>query len=138
MGRQLPEKMKATQFKKGVSGNPKGRLPLTKEQRAMRELTLDSLRNVIKASLTGNVDDLKEIATNPETSALEVGFATAVLKAIKSGDPAVLERFAERIVGKIPDDIRITATADIKLTALAASTTDDELKKRLLKIRSDV
>ena len=130
--------MAAKMFKKGVSGNPKGRPPLTAVQRALRELTLETYREVIKTALTGNIADLKELAENPDTPAIQVGVATAIMRAIKDGDPSVLERFAARIVGKIPDDIRITSTSDVNMKAQLALVDDAEIKARLIKIKSDV
>jgi len=115
MAKRRTDHLKPHQFKEGApSGNPKGRPPLSPEQKALRKLTLHSLQKVIETALTGNVQALKDLATNPDTSALEVGVATAILRAIKDGDPSVLERFAARIVGEIPKNLNINGLVDVQ------------------------
>lgn len=130
--------LKPHHFKKGQSGNPRGRPILSPEQKALRELTLETYREVIRTALTGNIQALKDLAENPDTPAIQVGVATAIMRAIKDGDPSVLERFAARIVGKIPDDIRITTTGEITVNAKISMADDAEIKARLAKIRADV
>lgn len=131
--------LKPHQFKKGApSANPKGRIPLTPVERELRKLSLKTHREVIEMALTGTVADLRAMAEDPTTPAIQVGIATAIMRAIKDGDPSVLERFAARIIGKIPDVIQIEATADINVNAQVAALSDVELRARLDKIRSDV
>ncbi len=96
-------------FKKGVSGNPKGRPPITAEFRALRELTLESYRGVIEKVLSGNPRALEIMIADPATPAIQVGIAQAVVNAIKEGDYSVIERIAERIIGKIPDELNVKA-----------------------------
>ena len=136
--RPLPKAAAKYKFKPGVSGNPNGRPPLTKEQKALRSLTLQSYREVIEMALTGNLEELKEFAQDPDTPVIQVGVATAILKAIKNGDASVLEQFAARIIGKIPDVININSNTNMNVNAAVAVLTDDELKARLRKLRSDV
>lgn len=106
---RLTEKMKANKWKPGQSGNPNGRPKLNPIQRALKELTVQTYREVIEAVLSGNLDNLQAMAENPKTSALQVGIAKAFANAIKAGDYAVIERIAERIVGKIPDELNVNA-----------------------------
>lgn len=105
--------LKKHAFKPGQSGNPSGRPVMTPEQKALRTLTLEIYRDVINAALTGNLEDLKAIAQDPESSAIKVGVATSLMKAIQRGDPSVLELFASRIVGKIPDVIDLGGVVKI-------------------------
>ncbi len=131
--------LKKHQFKPGApSANPHGRPPLTPAQKALRKLTLQSLQDVIEMALTGNIEELKALAQEPNTPALQVGVATAILRAIKDGDPAVLERFAERIVGKIPDRLHLSGEVDLTVDAQIAIASDAELEERLKRIRSNV
>lgn len=113
MPKRLPKELNDHKFQPGVSGNPNGRPKLTPLQREARTLTLESLRNVIEVVLTGTLQDLKELIEDPKTPAVQVGIATAILKSIKSGDPTVLERFCERLVGKIPDKIEVINNTQI-------------------------
>ncbi len=127
--------LKKHQFKKGESGNPKGSVP-NPALRALRRLTQETYREVIELVLTGNLTDLKKMAENPETPAIQVGVAAAFMKAIKNGDYAVIERIAERIVGKIPDVINVNSNNN---TSLALGVIDREkLKTAFAKLESDV
>lgn len=107
-----------TKFKKGHSGNPKGRPPLNPIQKALKNLTIDTYREVIELVLTGNVQALKDMVENPNTPAIQVGVATSFMKAIKSGDYAIIERIAERIVGKIPDVVNINSQSTSKVITI--------------------
>ena len=103
----LPEAAKKYQFKPGESGNPGGRPsnPITK---ALKNLTIKTYREVIEVVLTGNLAALQLMVEDPKISALQVGVATAFLTAIKKGDFEIIERIAQRIVGKIPDELNVT------------------------------
>lgn len=100
-------------FKPGQSGNLKGRPPLTVEQRALRKLTLSTYQEVIELALTGDIAELKEFAANEKLPAIQVGIARAILKAIKDGDPSILERFAARIVGEIPKNLNVNGILNV-------------------------
>lgn len=128
--------LKAHQFKKGQSGNPEGgrvHNPITK---ALKNLTVETYREVIEAVCTGNVDNLRRMIEDPKTSALQVGVATAFAKALKAGDYATIERIAERIVGKIPDELKVSSS---NVNANLNATIDKEkLKAALAHLESEV
>lgn len=132
----LPSKAEPYKFKPGVSGNPKGRPPLNPIQRALKNLTIASYREVIEAVCTGNLDNLKDMMENPKTSALQVGVARAFMKAIQAGDYSVIERIAERIVGKIPDELNVTSTN--RNANLNANIDQEKLKAALAQLEKDV
>src|SRR5271165_5666722 len=108
----LPPQMAERKWKKGQpSPNPNGRPPLNPAQKALKNLTIETYREVIELVLTGNLQALKDMAQHPDTPAIQVGVATSFMKAIKNGDYGVIERIAERIVGKIPDHLVLDSTA---------------------------
>jgi hypothetical protein len=107
--------LKPHQFKPGQSGNPKGRTPLSEKARELRKLTIESYRKVIELVMEGNLLELKALAEDPETSALQVGIATSVMKAIQAGDYIIIERIAERIIGKIPEVLQIDPTSNVNV-----------------------
>lgn len=136
MARKLPKVLEKHIWKKGMpSPNPKGRLPLTKEQRIFRKMSIDLLKEVIELSLVGTRDDLKRMIADPNTIAIQAGFAQTVLDAIQTGDPTWLEKFAERIVGKIPEVINVNNTTVNNQIAVMSY---EEIKLRLRKIRDGV
>lgn len=134
---KLTPEMEAVKFKPGQSGNPNGRPPLTKEQKALRSLTLKSYREVIEMVLTGNLEELKEFAQHKDTPVIQVGVATALLKAIKNGDASVLEMFAARIIGKIPEVIHLDShNVHTSEKEALATMSEAQLEERLKRIRA--
>lgn len=106
-----PPPPKHSQFKKGQSGNPEGgRLHKKTVDLKLRKLTIETYREIIELVLAGDRDELIERAKDSKTPALEAGIITSVLKAIKNGDYSVIERIAERIIGKIPDVVKVQST----------------------------
>jgi hypothetical protein len=125
-------------FKKGNKANPLGGNAHNPAVRAMKTLTLEVLREVIEVALTGTLADLKALAENPSTPAVQVGVATAIMKSIKSGDPTVLERFCERLVGKIPDKIEINSVNNSNVNQQVTVIDQVALKTAMIKLQGDV
>lgn len=95
----------AYQFKPGQpSANPSGR-PKSPIPDALKKMTKQSFRRIIRAVVKGNIDQLNKMVTDPKASALEVAVASSFMKAISRGDYATIEHILQRIVGKIPDEI---------------------------------
>lgn len=125
------------QIKKGEVRNPKGiggvnHNPLIK---ALRKVTLESYREIVELVLTSDVQAIKKIAENPKSTGLQVGIAVAFLKAIKNGDYTVIERIAERIVGKIPDEIKIAPLSVNQKVSIIDKTA---LAKAILELEEEV
>lgn len=95
------------QIKKGEVRNPRGGNAHNPALKALRKLTIDSYRQIIELVVSCDLEAIKKIASDPESTGLQVGIAVAFLKAIKNGDYTVIERIAERIIGKIPEQITI-------------------------------
>lgn len=108
---------KHSRFKKGKSGNPQGGRAHNPAIKALKKLTVDTYREVIELVLEGRVADLKAMAEHPDTPAIQVGIAVSFLKAIKNGDYSVIERIAERIVGKIPDVVNVNSQVNANVNA---------------------
>lgn len=109
MPRKLPPEK--TRWKKGQSGNPEGARKHHPALKALKNLTLDTYRDVIEAVCSGNISLLATMAKgdDPKMSALQVGVARAFYAAIQKGDYEVIERIAQRIVGKIPDELNVVS-----------------------------
>ncbi len=101
--------LKQHQFKPGQSGNPLGGKIHNPIKKALKNLTVKSYRRIIKAVCTGNLDNLEDIVKDPRSSALQVGIARALANAIKAGDYETIDKIAERIVGKIPDEVNVNS-----------------------------
>ncbi len=115
---KLPKEAEPYKFKKGQSGNPLGRRanPIPN---ALKNLTLQQYRRIIKAVVKGNYDEIVRIIEDPKTSGLELGLAKCFKIAIDRGDYDTIEKMLQRIVGKIPDEVNVnsrnlTVTAKLK------------------------
>jgi hypothetical protein len=135
-----PQNKNLRPAKKGEIRNPKGRPPLSPIQKALRELTVETYRTVIELVVSGNMAELQRMIDDPKISVLQIGVAKAFMKAMKAGDYQTIERIAERIVGKIPDQINLVSknlNADVTLNA-ESSVTKDEVKAAFDELEREV
>lgn len=126
---------KHSRWKKGKSGNPEGGRAHNPALKALRKITIESYREIIELVLTSDVRAIKAIAEDPKSTGLQVGIAVAFLKAIKNGDYTVIERIAERIVGKIPDEIKI---APLSINQKVSVIDKTALYKAMLELEDEV
>jgi hypothetical protein len=89
-------------FKKGKSGNLKGRPKVTLKMREIQHLTRHQIEEIGSLILNGNVAKLQQIAQDPTSPALKVWMATGSIQGIKKGDLNAMNAFLDRIVGRIP------------------------------------
>lgn len=129
--------LKPYHFKPGQSGNPEGGRAHNPIKRALAKLTVDTYREVIEMVLTGNIDNLRAMIRDKKTSAIQVGIATAFVKAIESGDYGVIERIAERIVGKIPDELNVNSK-NLNVGVNSKPIDMNVLKEAIAKLESQV
>jgi len=128
--------LKAHQFKPGQTGNPEGARRHNPIAKALKNLTVEAYRDIIKAACCGNLDHLRAMVKNPKMSALQVGVAQALAKAIERGDVEVVERLVSRIVGKIPDEINVNAT-NVNLNA-EIDVPAEKVKAAIAKVMGDL
>jgi hypothetical protein len=121
-------------IKKGEVRNPNGARTHNPITKALQKLTIETYREVIELVLTGNVDALRDMVKDPKTPAIQVGIATSFMNAIKRGDYGIIERIAERIIGKIPEQLNVNNNTNMNLNVLD----EERLKKAYAKIKSDV
>lgn len=93
--------------KKGDIRNPRGGQAHNPLVKAIKNLTVDSYREVVEIIMTENIEAIRAIIEDPKSPAFKVGIATSLMKAIKNGDYHVIERIAERIIGKIPETLNV-------------------------------
>lgn len=134
----LPKAAEPYKFKPGQSGNPNGGRAHNPAVKALSKLTVETYREVIELVLTGNLQAIQDMIKDPNTVAIQVGVATAFMKAIRNGDYDVIERIAQRIVGKIPDQINIHSQNANTNTNLHGVIDREKLKAAMKLIDDDV
>lgn len=108
----------------GVSGNPAGR--------AKQFLTQDKIMSVIGKFADMTSAQLEEILKSPKSSMLEITVASILAKAAETGDYSRLEFLFSRSVGKVKEQLEVTAVkpyliqrADGSVLELGAKTEKD-------------
>lgn len=99
-------------WKKGQSGNPKGRPPDALGS-ALKRLTKDELEEIANIIIRGNRADLERIAKDPATSNIQALVASAVIKIMKTGDIYMLDTLLNRLIGKVKDTVHHTGDGSI-------------------------
>lgn len=95
-------------FQKGHVANPKGGGALSPEVRAIRKITLEHIEEVADLILDNNLEKLKALASNPETSVLKVWIAKAAATGIQKGDLHSLDAILNRVLGKPKERHEVT------------------------------
>jgi hypothetical protein len=98
---------KEAQFKKGQSGNPKGRPPDVLGNQ-IRQLTAGELAEIANIIVKGNRDQLEQVANSNESSVLQVMVAKIASNIIMRGDMASLDILLNRLVGKVKEKVELT------------------------------
>ncbi len=100
-----------TAFKKGVSGNPKGRPKLSEDMIKVRSAVgkaMDQLGDMLSMTIV----ELKEIINNPESTAIQVLFANAIIKK----DWRIVESVINRTYGKPKETLDFNGKIDVSNT----------------------
>lgn len=93
----------ATQFKKGVSGNPSGRKRIAPEIRNASHLTKQTLIKILNEFIHMDREQIAAKLQDPKATMLEMAVGHIIAKAAKEGDTMRLNFLFDRIVGKVTD-----------------------------------
>lgn len=128
----------ATRFKKGKSGNPDGARKHNQEKKALKRFTKELYRELIEKAFATSIGEIQELLNDKQRRAalspMEFTILSALMNGAKKGDPQNAELFATRIIGKIPDIIKVdsvnlNANTEVKF---------DRVKDILKKIESEM
>lgn len=89
-------------FQPGQSGNPAGRPKDPPELKQIKSMTKGEFSVLIHKLLELKPDELKDF----KGTVLEMAMASAMQKAIKSGDFGNIQGFIERLFGKVKDEVQ--------------------------------
>ena len=111
-------------FPKNNNLNPNGRPPLSPELKLVRNLTQEQLAQLGKLMLEKNYDELELIANSPQSNALLAMIASAIAKAVRSGNWEQAEFLMQRIVGKPKENLEVTLRGAESFAQLMAAVCD--------------
>lgn len=121
-------------IKKGQVLNPLGAGAHNKALQALRKFGQKEYSDIIEYALTNNLRALQKVIKDPETPAIKVGVAKALLNAINFSDWNVINQIAERLVGRPAQKIELKTETDL------SHLSDDDLeqvKKILMKNQNE-
>jgi len=87
-------------FKKGQSGNPKGRPKKWVSTLTESGYKMSEVRDCILVMMAMNMDELKDAFENKNATALEKTVAGAIRKSIQKGSLYSMETLMDRVFGK--------------------------------------
>lgn len=115
-------------FKPGNKANPKGGGALSPKIRAIRKITNEHIEEVADVILDGNLDKLKGLLGNPDSSVLKVWLAKAAAEGIRKGDIYPLDLILNRVIGKPKDKVEVTGKDGEPLRQLSDAEIDARLQ----------
>lgn len=95
-------------YKKGESGNPSGRPKLSAEDKVLKQLTKAQFTEIANLIVQGNWTELNSIERDAESSVLKKLICKALMSAYERGDWSTVDRFLDRVIGKVKDEVEAT------------------------------
>lgn len=114
-------------WKKGQSGNPKGRPP-DKLGKVMRQLTAIEFAEIANLIIKGSIRELRAIAQDDSLPAIKVMIAATAVKIIARGDMHALDILLNRLVGKVKDQVEHTGNSLAAQVILTMPSNGSEVK----------
>lgn len=88
------------------------------EYKRLGNVNKGQVRALLTRFLDCNLKELKDIKSDPESSAMELIVVSIVTNAIKSGDQKRLDFLLDRIVGKVKDELEVSMTPHDRLMTM--------------------
>ena len=110
------------QYTKGTSGNPNGRprkyTTLLKDQ----GYRLSEINDTIQVMMSMQVDELKEVWDNPQSTIMEKTIASAMRKSMEKGSLYSLDTLLTRVYGKPKESVAMTSDGKIEVVYVEGKT----------------
>jgi hypothetical protein len=123
------ENVKPHEFKKGQSGNPRGRPVEPPELKLMKRLTRQELVEVGELVIMGDIATLKRLRTDDRCTVLKGMFISVCLKILRDGDMEKFDKLISRFIGKVKDEIDLNHSGEVKGRVLVMLPSNGREKK---------
>jgi predicted transcriptional regulator len=126
-------------IKKGEKRNPKGSSAKARALSKVRRMSAADLADLTSLILTGDLDKLKEIGTDPQASIMNRLTAKLLLDCYTKGDVSIYRAILDRVVGRPKESQSIEISTPVGGALHFAHLSEEELDKQLaaLKARED-
>ena len=105
---QPANRTKSGKFKKGVSGNLSGRPALTEEEKIIKKMTKETFNDLCQKMMSCSKEDLEDLVATKMPYEAEL-FIRHMLSLGEDPDWHAYAKYLERRIGKVKDEIEITA-----------------------------
>lgn len=112
-------------FKKGQSGNPKGRPRKWVSTLTDQGYKMSEVRDCILAMMAMTMDELKDAYENTNATALEKTVSNAIRKSIQKGSLYSMETLLDRVFGKPKETLDNHISGEIKNITIEEKRRDD-------------
>lgn len=124
------------QIKKGEVRNPLGAGAHDPMLKAVRRLSAAQVAEIGALVITSNLEGLKKIAENPNSSALQVWMATIAIRGVKTGDAHRLDILLNRLVGRVKETIELSGENGGPIRSLIGAMSPEERAEELARLRA--
>jgi hypothetical protein len=106
-GRGRTKGSKTTQFAKGQSGNPTGKVPVDPRVKEIKKFTAEELEQLISVLLEAGPDELERIDADPTAPMIKKIMASILTRTQMTGSMQQLDMVLNRLIGKVKERMEV-------------------------------